>query len=389
MAGLGAGLRNDGDMSDESERKALAALCRYKLLLRHMGVKEAQVVATAAVRDADNADDFVDAVTRIGLPCDVISAEEEARYSGLGVISAFPGASGIVGDLGGGSLELVEIGRRHSRAQHLASTRRASRRARKIRRTEGARDAPPRPEGSRACQGRTRQALLHGRRVVARACQAGHDRHRLPASRNASLPDEAADGRRPPADGREGGDLASALSGARLASAPVAAMLLRADRRGDCGRASCSFPLSAFARGFSIRSWKSNIRKLDPLIEAARDAGGGEHRFGQHGDVLHDWIAPLFDGPSGTGAAEAGVLPSGRCRLAGRADVPRRPRRRNGASRRLDGGRRGRAGDDGAGAHVELRARPAAGRPPERNCAGPRICTARTAGAWRCGSARG
>ena len=65
MAGLGAGLRNDGDMSDESERKALTALCRYKLLLRHMGVKEAQVVATAAVRDADNADDFVDAVDRL------------------------------------------------------------------------------------------------------------------------------------------------------------------------------------------------------------------------------------------------------------------------------------------------------------------------------------
>jgi len=110
MAGLGAGLRNDGDMSDESERKALSALCRYKLLLRHMGVREAQVVATAAVRDADNADDFVNAVKKIGLPCDVISAEDEARFAGLGVLSAFPGAEGIVGDLGGGSLELVEIG---------------------------------------------------------------------------------------------------------------------------------------------------------------------------------------------------------------------------------------------------------------------------------------
>ena len=54
MAGLGAGLREDGDLSDDSERKALSALCRYKLLLRHMGVKQVQVVATAAVRDAAN-----------------------------------------------------------------------------------------------------------------------------------------------------------------------------------------------------------------------------------------------------------------------------------------------------------------------------------------------
>jgi exopolyphosphatase/guanosine-5'-triphosphate,3'-diphosphate pyrophosphatase len=38
-------------------------------------------------------------------------------------------------------------------------------------------------------------------------------------------------------------------------------------------------------------------RRKDPLIEEARDAGGGEHRFGQHGDLLDEWIAPLFDDP--------------------------------------------------------------------------------------------
>ena len=37
------------------------------------------------------------------------------------------------------------------------------------------------------------------------------------------------------------------------------------------------------------------MRRIDPLIEEARDAGGGEHRFGQHGDLLDEWIAPLFD----------------------------------------------------------------------------------------------
>ena len=52
MAGLGAGLRENGELADDSEAEALDALRRYKLLLRHMGVKQAQVVATAAVRDA-------------------------------------------------------------------------------------------------------------------------------------------------------------------------------------------------------------------------------------------------------------------------------------------------------------------------------------------------
>jgi exopolyphosphatase/guanosine-5'-triphosphate,3'-diphosphate pyrophosphatase len=36
-------------------------------------------------------------------------------------------------------------------------------------------------------------------------------------------------------------------------------------------------------------------RAIDPLIEEAREAGGGEHRFGQHGDLLDAWIAPIFD----------------------------------------------------------------------------------------------
>jgi exopolyphosphatase/guanosine-5'-triphosphate,3'-diphosphate pyrophosphatase len=39
---------------------------------------------------------------------------------------------------------------------------------------------------------------------------------------------------------------------------------------------------------------KPAVRRLDPLIEEAREAGGGEHRFGQHGDLLDAWIAPLF-----------------------------------------------------------------------------------------------
>ena len=67
MAGLGAGLRDKGELSDASEDEALAALRRYKLLLRHMGVKQAQVVATAAVRDARDGPEFVRAVEKIGL----------------------------------------------------------------------------------------------------------------------------------------------------------------------------------------------------------------------------------------------------------------------------------------------------------------------------------
>jgi exopolyphosphatase/guanosine-5'-triphosphate,3'-diphosphate pyrophosphatase len=49
--------------------------------------------------------------------------------------------------------------------------------------------------------------------------------------------------------------------------------------------------------GLLYSNLRKSVRRKDPLLEEARDAGGGEHRFGQHGDLLDEWIAPLFDDP--------------------------------------------------------------------------------------------
>ena len=46
----------------------------------------------------------------MGLAVELLSGEEEAAMAGYGVLAAIPGADGIVGDLGGGSLELVRVG---------------------------------------------------------------------------------------------------------------------------------------------------------------------------------------------------------------------------------------------------------------------------------------
>jgi exopolyphosphatase/guanosine-5'-triphosphate,3'-diphosphate pyrophosphatase len=60
--------------------------------------------------------------------------------------------------------------------------------------------------------------------------------------------------------------------------------------------------VSAFGlrEGLLYSALRSSVRRKDPLVEAARDAGGGEHRFGQHGDLLHEWVSPLFDDKPGT-----------------------------------------------------------------------------------------
>src|SRR6185503_8184145 len=106
LAGLG---RDVGEIGEAAQARALGALDRFRLLIRQLGVVRTQVVATAAVREASNGAAFLARVRRLGFDPRILSGEEEGKRAGQGVLSAIPDADGIVGDLGGGSLELVEV----------------------------------------------------------------------------------------------------------------------------------------------------------------------------------------------------------------------------------------------------------------------------------------
>jgi exopolyphosphatase / guanosine-5'-triphosphate,3'-diphosphate pyrophosphatase len=110
MCGLGKGVGDTGALDEAAMAQATRALARYAQLIRDMGVRDVRAVATAAVRDASNGPSFIrDTEARTGLSIHIIAGDEEARLSALGVVSAIPEASGIVADLGGGSLELVRV----------------------------------------------------------------------------------------------------------------------------------------------------------------------------------------------------------------------------------------------------------------------------------------
>jgi exopolyphosphatase/guanosine-5'-triphosphate,3'-diphosphate pyrophosphatase len=109
MAGLGRGVVTSGRLDKDSTTAALAGLGRFAALLRLVQPDELRVVATAAVRDAANGAEFLEAVRALGLPAELLSGEDEARASAWGVIAAHPGALGLVADLGGGSLELARV----------------------------------------------------------------------------------------------------------------------------------------------------------------------------------------------------------------------------------------------------------------------------------------
>ena len=110
LCGLGRGVATTGFLSEEATAKALAALQRFRVLCRTMGIANIRVLATAAVRDAANGPAFLElAEQAIGCEIDLLTGPREAQLSGLGVASSIWTADGVVGDLGGGSLELADV----------------------------------------------------------------------------------------------------------------------------------------------------------------------------------------------------------------------------------------------------------------------------------------
>ncbi|HVH82148.1 MAG TPA: hypothetical protein VM782_22310, partial [Stellaceae bacterium] len=110
MCGLGRGIARTGRLNREGVELAYANLQRFVALARALGVDHLTGIATAAVRDASDGAQFAAEVERqCGLPVRIIDGGEEARLSANGVLAGIPQADGVVGDLGGGSVELVRI----------------------------------------------------------------------------------------------------------------------------------------------------------------------------------------------------------------------------------------------------------------------------------------
>ena len=110
LCGLGRGVVTTGLLPEDAITKALAALQRFRVLCDTMRVNDLRSIATAAVRDAVNGPQFLSLAERaIGCKIELLSGQQEARLSALGVVSSIHNADGVVGDLGGGSLELTEV----------------------------------------------------------------------------------------------------------------------------------------------------------------------------------------------------------------------------------------------------------------------------------------
>lgn len=110
ICGLGKTLGKTGLLNPEGVVSAMDSLARFSALIKAMRIKTVLTVGTAALREAKDGAKFVNTVKlKHGLHINIVSGEEEARLSALGVIANHGQVDGFIGDFGGGSLEIIGI----------------------------------------------------------------------------------------------------------------------------------------------------------------------------------------------------------------------------------------------------------------------------------------
>jgi exopolyphosphatase/guanosine-5'-triphosphate,3'-diphosphate pyrophosphatase len=308
LAGLGRDLAATGRLNPEGVTAAMAALRRFKAVLDAVRPAEVFTAATAAVREASDGPAFVARVLAdTGLTIRVLSGPEEARFAALGVIAGAPSAEGLVGDLGGSSLELtlVDQGRVGAGltlplgpfALGASGPFDAARVASVVGRRLARLDSGYRSSSFHAVGGAWRNLALLQMRMTAYPLRIVHGyamtaREALDAARFVARQSKASLER------------IQGMSKKRIETLPYAAVVLE----GLIERLGIErVEVSAFGvrEGLLFESMSEAVRDRDPLIEGCA-ALGARHGMAEHlGPALEDWLADSFD-------ALEPVLPQGR-----------------------------------------------------------------------------
>ncbi|GAB4285073.1 MAG: Ppx/GppA family phosphatase [Roseovarius sp.] len=298
MCALGAGLSVTGRLNPRGRERALAAMRRFRLLADGIGTGPLTAVATAAVREAEDGPEFCAEVAReTGIRIWVMDGREEARLAAQGVLLGWPGAYGLVCDIGGASMEMAEIsggnvGRRVStplgplKLCDVPGGRKARRAL--IRETLAAiRDE--------LGEQRNRLFLVGGSwRAIAKIDMARrnyplhvlHEYRMSPKAARATVKfiEKAS---------LETLRQSAGVSQARIALVPYAAEVLREVVRSFKPH---DIAISSYGirEGLLYEQMPQHLRDRDPLIEACIFAESRDARVPGFGKVVYEFVAPLF-----------------------------------------------------------------------------------------------
>jgi exopolyphosphatase/guanosine-5'-triphosphate,3'-diphosphate pyrophosphatase len=291
LCGLGREVQTTGLLAAE---QALSSLKRYRALCTTMGVKRILAIATAACRDAKNGPAFIKFAERtIKTEIDILSGAREAELTALGVISGVHHGDGVVGDLGGGSLELIDIhGRRPRRGltRPLGGLALADISAKSLKKAEKfVKKTLSSLPVLKGCEDRTFYAVGGTWRALARLhmWQTGYPLHVMQGYAIAA--DEALEFARL-VHRVDVDTLANieVVNNARRPLLPYAALVLEYILR--IGNPSqVVFSALGVREGLLYSLLRQKDKEKDALIEAARELNQLRSRSPRHGEELIDW----------------------------------------------------------------------------------------------------
>lgn len=297
---LAKGMTSTGRLDESATTQAETVLHRYAAIARAMDATPFDVLATSAVRDAENGPEFA-ARLAARLPemrIQILSGAQEAELSAEGVLCGIPGADGILADLGGGSLELVRLdaGRIGPAATMPVGVIRLADQA-------GDNLVKARTIVAEALKAVTFAGDANGKdlfvsggafRALARIhiAQTGYPLnmvHHYTIGR-----DEARDLAGVVAEaGRKIIERMPGVPRRRIEDLPYAAVILRRLLRAT-GAARVVFSANGLREGWFTRLLPPHIRAEDPLLAASRDLTRGVIRNANLPPALVEWTAPLF-----------------------------------------------------------------------------------------------
>ncbi len=299
MCALGAGLSETGHLSPEGRKRAVSAIRRFAALARGMGIAPLTAVATAAVREARDGEEFCrEVLSETGIRVWVIDGREEARLSAQGVLLGWPGSYGMVCDIGGSSMELADID--NGQVGHRVTSALGPLKLREIKGGKKAvksyiKDTMTELHDQMGGVTGQRLFLVGGSwRAIARIDmeRRGYPLHVLHEYRMTAREISKT------AEYIAGSDLDAlrdrcGISSSRMALVPLAILVLKALMRRFKPK---DIAVSSYGirEGMLYEKMPQELRDRDPLIEACRFAEAKDARLPGFGKVLYDFVIPLF-----------------------------------------------------------------------------------------------
>ncbi len=306
MCGLGRGLERTGRLDPDGVELARANLQRFVALARSIGARRLDVLATAAVRDASDGRSFVAEIQRRHrLKVKVLAGAEEGRLSAYGVLAGIPEANGVVGDLGGGSVELVPVaGGQVGAAETLpvGPLRLADYAGddRKLRDVIDKHFATV-PWLSAKVDGGAFYAVGGAWRALARIhMEQTHyplhiiQQYTVPRGEAEDFLDLIAH------QSRKSLEKITTVSRKRLDVVPIAARVLQRLLR-RIGPKQLVFSAFGLREGHLYNLLRGEAQREDPLLAGCADLALANRRFGSDGEEVFAWTSPIF---AGEGAAQ-------------------------------------------------------------------------------------